>query len=49
VEALLMGHFFKQKSVQNAMAPLRKAVEELRISPFRAAEQLLEEYSKGLK
>ncbi|MEZ2414842.1 methylmalonyl Co-A mutase-associated GTPase MeaB [Muriicola sp. E247] len=49
VESLLQRQFYHQSSVKKAMAPLQKAVEELRISPFRAAEQLLEAYSKGLK
>ncbi|NNK11082.1 MAG: methylmalonyl Co-A mutase-associated GTPase MeaB [Flavobacteriaceae bacterium] len=49
VESLLQRQFYNEPSVKKAMQPLQAAVEELRISPFRAAEQLLEAYSKGLK
>ncbi len=49
VESLLSKQFFGDPSVKTALAPLVREVEELRISPFRAAEQLLERYSKGLK
>jgi LAO/AO transport system kinase len=49
VESLLLKSFFADPSVKSALAPLIEEVEGLKISPFRAAEQLLERYSKGLK
>ncbi len=49
VETLLKEHFFKQEAVKKAMHALEQAVEDLKVSPFRAAEELLEKYSKGVK
>ncbi len=48
-ETLLKAQFYEQKSVKKAMDRLEKAVEELKISPFRAAEELLDTYRKGMK
>ena len=49
VESLLKRQFYGQKAVIKAMNPLQKEVENNTISPFRAAEKLLELYAKGLK
>ena len=49
VESLLKQQFFGMKAVIKAMNPLQKEVENNTISPFRAAERLLELYAKGLK
>jgi LAO/AO transport system kinase len=49
VESLLKQQFYGQKAVVRAMYPLKIEVENNTISPFRAAEKLLELYSKGLK
>jgi LAO/AO transport system kinase len=49
LDRLLRQQFYGQEEVKNAIGPLQKEVEALRISPFRAAEQLLEQYAKGLK
>ncbi len=49
VESLLLKKFFSNPSVKKALAPLIEQVEGLKVSPFRAAEQLLERYSKGLE
>jgi LAO/AO transport system kinase len=48
-ETLLKRHFYEHKAVKKAMATLEGAVEEGKISPFRAAEELLGTYSKGVK
>uniref|UniRef100_UPI00356440E7 methylmalonyl Co-A mutase-associated GTPase MeaB n=1 Tax=Muriicola sp. TaxID=2020856 RepID=UPI00356440E7 len=48
-ETLLKAQFYEQKSVKKVMDRLEKAVEELKISPFRAAEELLDTYRKGMK
>lgn len=49
VESLLKQQFYGQQNVVEAMIPLKKEVENSTISPFRAAERLLELYAKGLK
>jgi LAO/AO transport system kinase len=49
VESLLKQQFYSQKAVVKTMIPLQKEVENNTISPFRAAERLLELYAKGLK
>jgi LAO/AO transport system kinase len=49
VESLLKQQFYGQKAVVKAMIPLQAEVENSTISPFRAAEKLLELFSKGLK
>lgn len=48
-ETLLKGQFYEQVQVKKAISKLEKAVEELKISPFRAAEELLDAYRKGMK
>ncbi len=48
-ETFLKRHFYEHKAVKKAMETLEGAVEDGKISPFRAAEELLGTYSKGVK
>ncbi len=49
VERLLKQQFYSREAVLKMIKPLQKEVENNAISPFRAAERLLDLYAKGLK
>ena len=49
VNDLLSHNFYKDPRIKTRLRSLTKEVEENRISPFRAAEVLLEEYQQQLK
>ncbi|MGB5377425.1 methylmalonyl Co-A mutase-associated GTPase MeaB [Muriicola sp.] len=49
VERLLKQQFYNREAVVKMMKPIQKEVENNAISPFRAAERLLDLYAKGLK
>ena len=49
LESLVKRQFYENEVVRKAIGPLLKKVQDNSISPFRAAEKLLEGYGKGLK
>jgi LAO/AO transport system kinase len=49
LESLVKRQFYENEVVRKAIGPLLRKVQDNSISPFRAAEKLLEGYGKGLK